>query len=380
MNFALKSKTDCTDSILEDKQDNVVVNERMTGFHFKKCGLSPEMGRLEVKIKRIALPIAILVMTIYLMACATWENFTTALAEATIGVWVVWLLDRQIILAVKEHFRNKKHATRLLVQFSLTITFSLVLEMALFFSHLEFFGKDKSPGDTMLYLKNLMTNLFLFTLIVNGIYEIIFLFEKLHKERLEKEEYKKAVIETRLENLRSQVNPHFLFNTFNALSELILENPQRASDIVVELSDVYRYVLQSREKNWELLSKEIQVTKSYIEIVKIRYEENVQISLNIDSCYNNWYIPPMALQMLIENAIKHNEISSRKPLHVDIFTEREALVVQNNYQPRVNAENSNGVGLKNIESRYTYLLNKSLEINSNEQFFSVKLPLIKIIS
>lgn len=341
--------------------------------------LSPDICRLERKIELVCIPVSILVMAVFLLQCWQWEGVFVALGESTIGVFVIGIVDRTIIFHFWNKYGNSQYSKRLFWQILLTFLYSTVLVMAMFYGHHQIFKNFPNPQTVPVFLKELITTLFLFTFIVNGIYEILFLFERLNKERLEKERIRESVLEARLENLRNQINPHFLFNTFNALSELIDENPWRASYIVLEISDLYRYVLEVRDKNWMTLDKEMAVANSFIEIVKIRYEENVTISISVDHKYLRWYLPPLAVQMLLENAIKHNEISSTKKLSIRIDTEKDHLVVTNNYQPRINGEKSNGVGLKNIETRYSYLLNKKLDILQNENTFSVKLPLIKKI-
>jgi two-component system LytT family sensor kinase len=348
-------------------------------FKDRICKLSPEMCRLEFKIKVIALPVATLVMTLYLLYCYTLQDYLVCFGEAAVGVTVIWFVNRFIILVIKKKCSDSQYRKRITLQLFLTLLVSVCLLIILFVTHKYLFGYIKIQGVEFTYLKNLVVTVILFTFLVNGSYEIIFLFERLSQEQAETEKYKKAVLESSLENLRSQINPHFLFNTFNALSELIEVNPKRASNIVIELSDVYRYVLQTRDKNWETLENEIKVTGSFIEIVKIRYEENVKISMEIDPSIYQWHLPPMSIQMLIENAIKHNEISKEKPLTIEINSTGESILVKNNYQPKVIAEISNGVGLQNIQSRYTFLSNKKVRVMNEKNIFRVELPLLRII-
>lgn len=346
----------------------------------KTCKLSEEVCKLEGQIKIIAIPVSILINATFLILGFDAISIIIGLTEATIGVLIIWYIDRVVILWLKDYFGEKSFHRRVSIQIFLTSVLSAIIIGIMFYSHQSIFDEHADLFPELLYLKGLLVNLMFFNLMVNGIYEILFMVERLSNERAEKEKYKKAIVETRLESLRNQINPHFLFNTFNALSELIEEDPKRASNSIIELSDVYRYVLGSRDKNWELLEKELDVTKSFIEIVKIRYEKNVDIKINVDSKYNNWFIPPLSTQMLIENAIKHNEISSHKKLFIQIFTENETLIIENNIQPRIQLGDSNGVGLNNIKERYKYLLKKTVEIKNDGKFFRVSLPLIKSVN
>lgn len=309
-----------------------------------------------------------------------WQDILRAFIQSTIGIYLIWLLIRFTVLRIRKWREKQKFVKGLAIQLFITVGATTLIVAGLFFESMYVGEKEKSVKEIIYFLKNLEVNAILFAMFVNGVYEVLFLFEKLTKAKVEKEKYQKSVVLSRLENVKNQINPHFLFNTFNALSDLIEVNPSKASHLILELSDVYRYVLLVRDKNWVSLQKEYEISKSFIEILKVRYEDNIQFECNIEKQYNNWNIPPLSVQMLIENAIKHNEISTEKRLKLNIYTENEHLVVSNNLQRRKNLNNSNGIGLNNIKMRYQYLLKKEVIIEEKDNSFTVKLPLIKIIS
>lgn len=309
-----------------------------------------------------------------------WQDILRAFIQSTIGIYLIWLLIRFTVLRIRKWREKQKFVKGLAIQLFITVGATTLIVAGLFFESMYVGEKEKSVKEIIYFLKNLEVNAILFAMFVNGVYEVLFLFEKLTKAKVEKEKYQKSVVLSRLENVKNQINPHFLFNTFNALSDLIEVNPSKASHLILELSDVYRYVLLVRDKNWVSLQKEYEISKSFIEILKVRYEDNIQFECNIEKQYNNWNIPPLSVQMLIENAIKHNEISTEKHLKLNIYTENEHLVVSNNLQRRKNLNNSNGIGLNNIKMRYQYLLKKEVIIEEKDNSFTVKLPLIKIIS
>jgi LytS/YehU family sensor histidine kinase len=193
--------------------------------------------------------------------------------------------------------------------------------------------------------------------------------------RIKDLEKEKVVFE--FETLKSQVNPHFLFNSFSTLSSIIEENSDLAVEYVQRLSDFFRSILENRDKDLILLSDELQMINNYIEIQKSRFGEALLFSNNIPETAKDSMIPPLVIQLLIENAIKHNVISSARPLNIiiDLSAERE-IVIKNNLQPKRKKEASTGLGLENIKQRYLLVAQKEICIVKTEKYFTVKLPLI----
>lgn len=189
------------------------------------------------------------------------------------------------------------------------------------------------------------------------------------------ERYAKESMAATYENLKSQVNPHFLFNSLNALTNLVYEDPNKAVTFIKQLSDVYRYVLDTRDKEVVPIEDEIKFLESYAYLQQIRFEDKLSIEILLSS--TNSMVAPLALQMLIENAVKHNEVSEQNPLHIKVYYEGSNIVVENNVQKKVQAgESSSGLGLENIIKRYQFLSDKKVEVSETGSLFTVKLPLI----
>jgi len=205
----------------------------------------------------------------------------------------------------------------------------------------------------------------------------VFLLHRWRFSLAELERFKKENAEFQFESLRSQVNPHFLFNSLNTLSSLIYEDQEKAESFIRELSDVYRYILENRGKELVTLEEELTVARSYIYLMQLRFDKNLEVDLNVSEAYHGLQIAPLTLQLLVENAVKHNVISQRKPLNIAIFIEDNALVVKNNLQKKESREYSSQLGLKNIRSRYAFLTDEKMEILESAIEFSVKIPLIK---
>ncbi|MBO0952578.1 sensor histidine kinase [Fibrella forsythiae] len=195
------------------------------------------------------------------------------------------------------------------------------------------------------------------------------------------EQLKKNRLTHQLNQLRTQLNPHFLFNSLNSLSMLIHENPRQAEAFVDELSSVYRYVLRSNNHNEEApelttLEQELQFIRSYFELLTIRYGKGIDLHIDVDCRYLNHQIPPLTLQLLVENAVKHNVILSDSPLRVVIFTEGLQLVIQNNLQRKNSAVHSTKIGLNSIAMKYRLLGSFAISICEEAGYFVVKLPLL----
>jgi LytS/YehU family sensor histidine kinase len=187
----------------------------------------------------------------------------------------------------------------------------------------------------------------------------------------------KANLEARYETLRNQVNPHFLFNALNTLLMMVSDN-EAASKYVESLSEFMRFMLNTRDKEVVLLRDELKIARQYIFIQQSRFGGKLQVDFNVpESCFH-YAIPPLSLQMLLENALKHNVVSKDNPLKVNVFIEKnDFLVVENNIQPKIEKEPSTGVGLENIRNRYLYLTDKEMFVESNRSIFKVKLPLFE---
>lgn len=192
---------------------------------------------------------------------------------------------------------------------------------------------------------------------------------------IDAERLKRENIAAKYETLKNQVNPHFLFNSFNALSNLVYEDPDKAVMFIRQLSEVYRYVLDTREKEVVSISEEIKFLQAYNYLQQIRFGDKLRMEVMVHTV--NGFIAPLALQMLIENAIKHNIVSEDDPLSIKVFEDGDYIIVENNLQRKMKVgEDSAGVGLENIRKRYEYLSNRHVEVLQTQQTFKVMLPIL----
>ena len=190
------------------------------------------------------------------------------------------------------------------------------------------------------------------------------------------EHYKTENMRAQLQNLKNQLNPHFLFNNMSVLSSLVYKDQDKAVDFINQLSKVYRYLLDNRNNELVELQTELNFIDSYMYLLQIRFDKNIGFKLDIPKEKSKMLLPPMSLQMLIENAIKHNEVSDEQHLLIEIGVEEDKLKVSNNIQKRTNIEPSSKTGIQNIKDRYKYFTDKAVEIQENTKSFTVKIPLL----
>lgn len=193
----------------------------------------------------------------------------------------------------------------------------------------------------------------------------------------EKETLEQLAIRQEFNTLKHQINPHFLFNCFNTLSSLITYDPQRAETFLNELSKVYRYLLQQNEHSLSTVQQEVRFIHSYLKLLQTRYGSAIEYDISVDKKYDDYLLPSLSLQLLVENAVKHNALSKGQPLQLDIFTtEGNKLVVNNNLQPRSVPAASHGIGLENIRNKYGLLRQQGFQVVRDAKNFTVALPLI----
>jgi two-component system, LytTR family, sensor kinase len=232
----------------------------------------------------------------------------------------------------------------------------------------------------LLPMKLLMMFAFRINLFLN-VLNIIFLYVKqLEKTQSEVEQFKKISVQAQLQAVRNQINPHFLFNNLSVLSAMIPTDTDSSIEFVRQFSKVYRYVLKSHEKELVEVGDELDFIDSYFYLMQKRFGSSLSVNIDVSDNLRNDYIVPVALQMLVENAVKHNIVSKSRPLRIDIFNEdNKYLIVQNNLQVKdVIREHSTQVGLQNIMQRYEFFGKNTVKVIATDHFFMVKIPLLQL--
>ncbi len=293
---------------------------------------------------------------------------------ATLHTAAFWLSMRLIIVSMRKHYPNQKDVGKRLLYSSVLVLIAFFgIENGLDILNALCFPPGAHQIPSKLEIRG--ASLTIIALVIS-IYEGIYLNARWKASIIEKELLKRENIESQLEGLRSQVNPHFLFNSLNTLAYIIPQDPDRGVKFVQQLSRVYRYILEIRNKKLISVREELKFLDSYIFLIKERFGDNLQVEISIPKKVYEDLIIPLSMQMLFENAIKHNIISSRQPLTIEVFLEHGKIRVQNNLQKKKQSMPSTQVGLQNIRNRYAFFTNQVVEVNADEHTFSVGLPLI----
>ena len=236
------------------------------------------------------------------------------------------------------------------------------------------------PSQFALGLKLLLVVGFRINLFLNTLNALAYANRQLRRAQVEAEALKKAGAQARLQSLREQVNPHFLFNNLNVLAALLYQSPDEAAEFIQQLARVYRYVLQQQEKDLVELGTELDFLASYVFVLRTRFRGALDVRLDVPAHLRPRYVVPVALQMLFENALKHNVASQRQPLRIELFAEADGwLVVRNTRQARATPpDTSLQLGLRNIVARYGFVSERAVQVEATATSFTVKLPLLSL--
>jgi sensor histidine kinase YesM len=214
------------------------------------------------------------------------------------------------------------------------------------------------------------------TVIISLTYHAIYFFKEIQEEKRKSEQLEKEKVQSELSNLRAHMDPHFLFNSLNVLSGLIDEDKEKAQEFLAALSRLYRNILEKQGETLSTVHEELAFARSYMSLYKSRFEDAISYEVNLNPEHASKRLPSLSMQMLIENAIKHNAFDKEYPLQVKIYSDRDQLVIANNKRMKDLITKSTRMSLKNIRSRYALLGKNRFEVLDREKEFIVRLPLI----
>jgi hypothetical protein len=303
-----------------------------------------------------------------------WFDYLVSLVEVSL----LWTISRYGILQSRRRYPGLSQ-TRQRVIFQvlwfLLVTGLFRLITSTIYDVTLIWGYHYTP---LRYLYNIAVGVFCIIPIA-AIYEGLYLYWQWRVTYFEAEELKKMTLQTQLESLREQVKPHFLFNSLNTLQALVMEDEkQQAVSFIINLSQVYRYLLQSNEQLIIPLAKELEFIRAYVDLLKTRFEQGLVLHIDVAPDRLAYSLPPLTIQMLVENAVKHNRVSTACPLTIRIHTDAaHNVVVVNNRQPKQSAVQSNRMGLANIAAKYRLLNQPDIIIHQTETIFQVAVPLLK---
>lgn len=208
-------------------------------------------------------------------------------------------------------------------------------------------------------------------------YETVFLIKSWGTDKSKSEQLEKAKAQAELEALKNQIDPHFMFNSLNTLSHLIESDPLKAKQFNDDLAEVFRYILYHKDRDLVLLSEELLFAERYFSLIRIRFGNAVLFSVHSTVTADEFLLPPISLQILLENAIKHNEFSEERPMRISLHVSAGTAVITNEIRPKSGRKQSSNTGLKNLNERYKLITEKEIDIRRTENTFTVQLPLLR---
>ncbi|WP_412985946.1 2TM domain-containing protein [Pontimicrobium sp. IMCC45349] len=214
------------------------------------------------------------------------------------------------------------------------------------------------------------------TLVISLFFHAFYYYKEMQKSKIKEQKVIAGTASAKFDALKNQLDPHFLFNSLNVLSSLIDENPDSAQKFTTALSKVYRYVLEQKNKDLVTVDEELEFAKVYMSLLKMRFEDSIIFEIPEKASNPESKVVPLSLQLLLENAVKHNMVTSSKPLHIKIVESNGELIVENNLQPKQIVKKSSGVGLDNIRQRYNLLTERKVKINQEAKRFAVAIPML----
>jgi two-component system, LytTR family, sensor kinase len=305
-----------------------------------------------------------------------WYNALLVIFLATLACWEINRLLQPLFNRPNSLFTDEWR--KLVAYFLVATTVSIVATwgiVAVF--HYWIIGKPRIPIYNPIKLS--LIYIVLANLLFHLLHAVVLYQTRFRNKMLEAEQLRSENIQAQLMAIKSQINPHFLFNNLNVLSSLVMQESHDANRFIEEFSKVYQYILTSGEKEMVMVEKELEFLRPYTFLLQKRFGEALHIEFDIKTGHQSHYIIPISLQLLIENAIKHNVVSRNRPLTIHIHSNgNDTLVISNNLQPKQHPEPSTQTGLRNISKRYRFITGRDIDVDKTENHFTVTLPLFKI--
>ncbi|HEX6426498.1 MAG TPA: histidine kinase [Niastella sp.] len=296
----------------------------------------------------------------------------------TIGIaFIIWEGNRYLLFTLRSYFDWFNKPVRKIAVLVLAVSFyTIPISALLMVIWYKLFNAGKINWDI---ITTTILMIMVCVLFITHIYETVFLVREAESEKLKKEQLERARAEAELEALKNQIDPHFIFNSLNTLSHLIEKDPVKAKQFNDNLADVYRYILQNKVRELVLLHEEMLFLNDYFSLIKIRFEQAVQLQIGINpALYDQYLIPPISLQILVENAIKHNEFTDAVPLVITIEMQNDELIIHNQVRKKILRKASSRIGLQNLGERYKLTTSKEISVTESTSDFTVSLPVLKI--
>lgn len=291
--------------------------------------------------------------------------------------FIIWQGNRYLLFSLRSYFNWFNKPVRKIISLLVAVSFFTIPVSSVMLIGWYYLFKHGSVNWQVVNTSTLI--IMICVLFITHVYETVFLVKESENEMLKNEQLERAKAEAELQALKNQIDPHFMFNSLNTLSYLIDEAPEKAKEFNEHLADIYRYILQNKTSDLVMVREEIIFLRDYFLLQKIRYGDAVTLQINIaDEIFEQYMMLPISLQILAENAFKHNEFSIKEPLIIKVFSEDEKMIVYNRLVKKQTAKPSSKVGLLNLQERYKLATSMSIEVKETNESFIVYLPMLKI--
>jgi two-component system LytT family sensor kinase len=345
-------------------------------FSRKRIGFLLEAVLLSL-IVGLLIPFIFLLKAVFSHQVIAWNDFFAGFIFSFVVSFCIYFFNVRIVHKLQQMEKSfRSQFTRILLELVITICISSVVMTMVLIAFMRLYRYDFDKNSYQLF-DNIVIAIIV-NVVAVFIIEAIFFFKKWKNSLLESEQLRRKNVEIQYAALTSQINPHFLFNSLNALSSLIQADPEKAVVFTREFSKIYRYVLDSKDRLIVSLQEELNFLYSFLYLQKIRYDKGLEYTIEINASCLDLLLPPLSLQLLVENAIKHNEISQENPLVITIKGNNSQVTVSNNYRPIKKVSSyEGGLGLKNLVERYSHYTDIKPDFNIENHQYRAIIPLLK---
>lgn len=304
---------------------------------------------------------------------AFWQKFL----EHMIFSWVIYLANALLISYLIRRYRERifqwKYLLLALLGNAIVSLLAIFLARGIIFTGIKgvAFGEFLERQSPQYYFNSLIISIG-----IAAIFYALYYYKYRQEHKVKQQKIIAGAASAQFDALKNQLDPHFLFNSLNVLTSLIEEDPLQAQHFTTGLSKVYRYVLEQKNKELVPIDEEYAFARTYVRLLKMRFEDSIVLDIPDKSAHPDAKIVPLSLQLLLENAVKHNVVTQENPLHIQVKEEEGVIRVINNLQPKQVVKKSSGVGLQNIQKRYSLLTERQLMIEKNGEVFQVSIPML----
>jgi sensor histidine kinase YesM len=328
-------------------------------------------------IPGLVIPFIFFLKAVFANGPIIWSGYFFGFIFSFTVSFCIYFFNVRIVHKFQENEKKfRSHFNRIALELLVTNCISSVVMTLVFMAFLKIYHVEFDQGASALF-DNIVIAIIV-TIVAVFVIEAIFFFKKWKNSLVESEQLRRRNVEIQYAALTSQINPHFLFNSLNALSSLIQADPDKAVVFTREFAKIYRYVLDSKDKLIVTLQDELNFLYSFLYLQKIRFDRGLEYKIEVNANCLELLLPPLSLQLLVENAIKHNEISEDNPLLITITGNNNQVMVTNNFRPiRKVTRQESGLGLKNLIERYSHYTDIRPEFKIENDQYKAIIPLLK---